>query len=146
MSAVPTTLPVQATRAVGPKLAEAERTLTRTEQKILDGIMDPALRHSTQPVFCKAVGVGATRYWQIMKDPWFQEQRRSLLRSIIQRQAMTFVEAAAKTAATPGRDGFQDRRLLLSMTGDHIERRQHNHDVTGRIVVGVVGVSLDELG
>jgi hypothetical protein len=109
-------------------------------------LLNPALRHEKQQDIIKAAGVSKGRYWQIMQDPWFQEQRRNALRSYVQSQAMDFVKAAAKTARTPGRDGFQDRRLMLSLTGDHVERRHHDHNVTARVVVGVIGVDMADLG
>lgn len=142
-------LPVQVQRkGMGLRGADDEknRTLTRTEGKLLDLLLDPATRHLKQKEIYTRAGCSKSRYWTIMQDPWFQEQRRNLLRTMVQEQAAAFVKAAADTAATPGRDGFQDRRLLLTLSGDHVERRQHDHQVTGRVVVGVVGVSMDELG
>jgi hypothetical protein len=122
------------------------RTLTRTERKVLEVILTQDNRNKTQEVIAKSAGCSRTMYLKIMADPWFQEQRRNLLRTMIQEQAGAFVQAAVETATTPGRDGFQDRRLLLTLSGDHVERRQHEHQVTGQVVVGVIGVSMDELG
>jgi hypothetical protein len=146
MSALPTQVPVKRARQ-SMKLAEDRpRDFTRMERKVLDALMIPELRHAKQKDLCKELGICRVTYWKIMSDPWFQEQRRSAMRHVIEEQASAFVKAAAETAATPGRDGFQDRRLLLSMTGDHVERRQHQHEVNARVVVGVVGVDMADLG
>jgi hypothetical protein len=145
MSAVPTSELVKAQRVQAPKMAEPERQFTRLERKIMDCLLDHDTTYAKVDDICKAVGCSRNGYYNIMRDGWFQEQRRNLLRDMVQQQASVFIKAAAETAATPGRDGFQDRRLLLNITGDHVERKQHNHDITARVVVGVIGVSMEEL-
>lgn len=149
MSALPAQ-PVEVTRKQPMKLAgsgdESERKLTRLEGKILELLLNPDTRHAKRQELYKMAGCSKGRYYAILKDPWFDQQRREGLQAIIREQTISFVRAAAKTAATPGRDGFQDRRLLLSMTGDHVERRHHDHNVTGRVVVGVIGVAMEDLG
>jgi hypothetical protein len=140
-------LPVKAARKEGGLMPDpTERKLTRLEGRVLELLLNPSTRHEKKKDLCELSGCGKTRFYQILKDPWFEQQRRAGIQAIVKEQAAEFVAAAAATAKMPGRDGFQDRRLLLSMSGDHIERRQHNHDVTARVVVGVVGVDMEDLG
>jgi hypothetical protein len=79
-----------------------------------------------------------------MADPHFAEVRRNLLLHKVQAQADSFVEAAAQTARIIGREGDFSRRLMLSMSGDYQERKQHDVNVQG-VIVGVVGVSPADL-
>jgi hypothetical protein len=144
MSALPAQ--VEVTRQPMQLAGAEERKLTRLEGKILELLLKPETRHEKKNDLHKLAGCGRTRFYEILKDPWFEQQRRAGIQAIVKEQAAEFVAAAAETARTPGRDGFQDRRLLLSMSGDHIERRQHNHDITARVVVGVVGVDMEDLG
>ncbi len=122
-----------------------ERTFTRKERAVLEAITDPATRNMTNAERAALAGVSDRQYYQIMARPWFRARHRNIIQGHVQSRVADLVEASAVTAATPGRDGFNDRKLLMEMTGHYIARQQIDHTSAGQPIVGVVGVSMDAL-
>lgn len=145
------TLPVQATRAQtslagqGTATDALNRSFTRKERAVLEAICNPALRDVTVSERAKAAGVSERRYFEIMKDPWFRRQHREYIQATVQERVASLVDASAQTAATPGRDGFNDRRMLLEITGHYVPRQQTDVTSGGQPIVGVIGVDPGQL-
>jgi hypothetical protein len=121
------------------------RTLTRAERRILESICDVSQRDLQVDERCKRIGVSRTRYFQIMSDAWFRSQHREYIRRSVQERVSALVGASYDTAVTPGRDGFNDRRMLLEVTGHYVPRQQIDHTTAGQPIVGVVGVDPSQL-
>lgn len=144
---LPVTVQRQEGRELGPRAAsdEPNRTFTRVERKVLEAITAPALANATNEERFAHAGVSKTRFYGIMQDPWFRKKHREFIHNHVQGRIAELVNASANTATTPGRDGFQDRRMLLEMTGHYTPRQQIDHTTAGQPIVGVVGVAMDDL-
>jgi hypothetical protein len=154
------TLPVEVKRANGgsarprPDLVAAgtgnwheaeQRSLTRKERAVLAIICDPSMADATNRERYAKAGLSERRYYEILADPWFNEQHRRMIQSVVKERVGRLIEAGYQTAATPGRDGFQDRRMLLEMTGHYVKREQIDHTSGGQPIVGVIGVAMDDI-
>jgi hypothetical protein len=144
------TLPVEVKRRDGRGLLTGgdrsiNRMLTRKERAVLRVICDPALCEATQAERAKQAQVSIRQYFSILADPWFREQHRVAINRHVQERVGRLIEAGYQTAATPGRDGFQDRRMLLEMTGHYVKREQIDHTSGGQPIVGVIGVAMDDI-
>jgi hypothetical protein len=131
----------------GLRLADDEqnRTFTRVERKVLEAITSPDLANATNEERYAHAGVGKTRFYAIMQDPWFRRKHREFIYNHVQARIAELVNASANTATTPGRDGFNDRKMLLEMTGHYVPRQQIDHTTAGQPIVGVVGVAMDQV-
>jgi hypothetical protein len=132
-------------RGEGNRLPEAKRSLSRAERRVLESICDPNHRNITVSERCKAIGIGESRYFEVVRDPWFRAQHREAVRRAVDERIASLVNASADTAAVVGRDGFNDRRMLLELTGHYVPRQQIDHTTAGQPIVGVVGVDPSQL-
>ena len=78
---------------------------------------DPESLKLTNIELARRAGISEKRFYTLMGDPmyraWVNEQRQRTLNRYVD-QILT---ASVKTAAKDGREGHQDRRMLLEMTG-----------------------------
>ena len=126
-------------------IAVQNRTLSRKEKAVLRVITDRAYSESTNDEKIAAAGVSKSTFHRIMNDEWVVGVFRSQVASLVQSRVVRYVNAADISAAKPGRDGAIDRWKLLQMAGHYVERSQVDHNHSGKVIVGVVGVSMDEL-
>ncbi len=125
---------------------EQNIALTRKQLAVLDVLMDPDNAQKSDTEMSDIAGVSRTTFYRVRMLPEVDAERRRLCKALIQSRVAPIIDRSIKVAMSEGRDGFQDRRLLLSMSGDYVERQQHDVNLTARVMVGVVGVSMDELG
>jgi hypothetical protein len=138
-------LPVTARRS-GQVLGDpGEFVPTERQQRVLEVITAPEHRTTDNKAKAAALGMSERQFYRIMAEPGFQEYRRNLMAVRVGAQVESFIHAAAQTARIIGREGDNARRLLMTLSGDHRERTHHEHDHRHRVLVGVVGVPLEEL-
>jgi predicted DNA-binding protein YlxM (UPF0122 family) len=144
----PAAMPVQVKGDAwkGGELGECRNNLilTRKQRAVLEVIMDPSMANATVEERIKRAGVSLQTYYNVLQMPHVEAERQRLVKQLVTQAVAPAIAACAATAMTQGRDGFQDRRLLLSMSGDYVERKQQDVNVSGSIV-GVVGVALADL-
>jgi hypothetical protein len=119
-------------------------SLTRKQAAILKIILNPAHAALTNVQKAELAGVNEATLYRVLALPHVEAERQRMLKHMVVTAVAPAMKAMAATAAVPGRDGFQDRRLLFSMSGDYVERKQQDVTVKG-VLVGVVNVSMDQL-
>lgn len=122
-----------------------DRELTSVEKKVLKVLMNPQLAEKTNLERIEASGVGKTSYYRVLRDPWFKQQQHAAFREMIRHDLGAIIAAMVTTAKQPGRDSHNDRRLAFELCGIYTPRQHVQLDAAPRHVVGVVGVSMDEL-
>lgn len=140
-------IPVQADRVGTAAIVDSaqNRVLTRKEKAVLAVVTDPALSQATNKEKAKLAGVSPRHFYQIMADPYFAQVQRNECKSFVRSRMQVYLQAMDATAGKAGRDGFNDRRLAFEMGELYTPRQQVDHTTQGKPIVGVVGVSLDEL-
>ena len=138
---------VQATR---PELARLgtggtalDRTLTRKEEAVLRVIMNPDHADKTNQERADTAGVSLRHWYQILADPFIKRRQREAVQDMICTSVAPMLKQSLRVAVEEKRDGFNDRKLLLSMGGFYVERQQIDHTSAGQPIIGVVGVSTD---
>ncbi len=106
---------------------------------------EPKNHDKTQRDKQKLARVSESTWHKIIRDPWFKQQEAELCRIYLQAELAPIMKASIDTARKPGRDGFADRRMLLETAEVYVPRSQVDHKHSGKLLVGVVGVSMDEL-
>nr|WP_294577194.1 hypothetical protein [uncultured Rhodopila sp.] len=109
------------------------RRLTRVERAVLAVLVDPRFNqpNTTNAERIAAADVSERRFYEVMADPWFQDQQRRAFLDVIRTNIGPIVEAAVKTASAEGRDGHQDRKMLLEMGGMYIPKSAIDHTTGG---------------
>ena len=79
-------------------------------------------------------GVSRSTYYKAKQDPVLLEEWHKLCREILGDRLLSIYQASIQTACVVGRDGFQDRKLLLEMAGEYTPRKE----LTGKDGVSVV--------
>jgi hypothetical protein len=153
VSAEPTdtaTLPVQVSRAdpFNTAASAQNRTwtdLSRAERRVMTVLRDPDNHEKTESERIALAKVSRSRYYEILRDPDFARMEREIVRDTIRASVGAVIHKSLEVAVKRDRDGFNDRKLLLSMSGHYVERSQTDITSQGKQVVGVIGVSMDAL-
>jgi hypothetical protein len=118
--------------------------LTPAERRILAVLCDPKMYDRTETDRIAAAGVSRSRYYELLRDPSLHAIQREILSQTIASNVAAVVDKSITQAVTTGRDGFQDRKLLLEMGRFYTPHSQIDHNVKGHIV-GIVGVKTDDI-
>lgn len=138
-------LPVQVQRAQ-PMLRPVSidsvenRRMSNAERRLLRVLADPHHYDASNAERAKAAGISESRLYDLLRDPWFRDQEKQLMRGMVQTELAPIVRASIDTAKKPGRDGFNDRRVWLETVELYQPRQQIDHTTAGQPLVGVVGV------
>lgn len=93
--------------------------------RLMLAMMAPESYKLTVAELAAKAGIGERTYYRLMADPqyrvWLDEQRRQALA----RHVDNIMNAAVTTAARDGRDGHQDRKMLLEMAGLYVPKQAH---------------------
>lgn len=100
------------------------RRLTRSEKALLAVLLDPAYFKALNTERARAAGISDRRFYQMMADPWFREREREAFYDLLRTRLGPIVQAAAETAAQPGRDGHFDRKMVLEMAGLYLPKQE----------------------
>lgn len=96
---------------------EVNYSPTRAGRALYMAMADPESLRLTNIELARRAGISEKRFYDLMGNPmyraWVNEQRQRTLNRYVD-QILT---ASVKTAAKDGREGHQDRRMLLEMTG-----------------------------
>lgn len=94
-----------------------ERIPTRTEEKVLAILVNPEHFRKTNAQKIALATCSCYQFYKIMRNPWFQKQVKDAALQLLHGQVMGVFDAAIETAKEVGRDGFNDRKMLLEMAG-----------------------------
>lgn len=90
---------------------------TRAARSLAVAMLDPKSVKMTVAELAKAAGISDRQYYRLMNNPefkaWVNEERRLA----VFRHVDAVITAAVTTAAKEGREGHQDRKMLLEMAG-----------------------------
>ena len=98
--------------------------LTKAGQRLVAVLLDPAYRHATVRQRAKAARISEPHYYRLMKDEAVHEALRLKARELLAPYLAPILATAVETASQPGRDGHQDRRMLLEMAAWYGPRQQ----------------------
>lgn len=99
------------------KISELGQGLTRSEQKLLAVLTDPKYFGANNAGKAEAAGISDRLLYQIVKRPHFKAAMKDFLTNYLTTQNGPILDAAVQTAKEKGRDGFNDRKMLLEMSG-----------------------------
>jgi hypothetical protein len=121
------------------------RELSKGERALLLVLMDPTHYRTSTAERARAAGISVSTYFRIMRQPDFQVLINAAYRTAMRQSLGHVIAAALDTATEPGRDGQRDREMVLQMTGLHAPRQGVEVNVGPGSIVGVVGVSVEDL-
>lgn len=110
-------------RAVAsPREEPGPRKFTETERAVFKAFMDPDLmKASNQDRLAKCLvrgrRINRATYYRIINDRWFVDQVQQAYTSAIGRNLGLIIAASLETACRPGREGYNDRQMLLKIAG-----------------------------
>lgn len=108
--------------AGSPKLSPGAKRLLRA-------LCDPATFGASLEELADAAGLSFQQVNNILDQRVFVEAVGSLVRKQLSRSTYQRMQAAVQSALIPGRDGFQDRKMLFEMEGLHTGPvRRHVHE------------------
>lgn len=121
---------------------EKEYIPTTAEKKILEAISDPD--NYTIPIqkLCDKADVARNTYYSACKKPGFIEARNKILNAMFENLVPEVKKAAMKYALNNAKN-FQDRKMILEMTGEY--KPQQDITVNGKISKDDLLTELDEL-
>lgn len=97
--------------------AEAAKALTDQEKRALEALVDPDNWGRPMSEIADRLGMQRTDFARLRRRNRFQDALRGALRQRALARAPQIVDAVAKSALVLGRDGHQDRKLLLQLAG-----------------------------
>ena len=106
------------------------RALTPSERKVLAIWSRPEYYGSTDVECIEAAQVSKDTYYRIKRDPELRARRDELLQRMLEDGLRPAFAAMTATAMMEGREGFQDRRLLMEMAGEYTPKQTLNADLT----------------
>lgn len=97
---------------------EKEYIPTTAEKKLLEVLMEP--ENYTIPIskLCEKAGIGRNTYYHMCKKPEFIKKRNEILDNIFKSFVPEVKKAAVKYAINNAKN-FQDRKMILEMTGEY---------------------------
>lgn len=108
--------------ASDPKLSPAAK-------RVLLALFDPAHFGASYPELAEATGCSERQIANIMTQRVFADAVKAIFNRQLSRSAGAILDAAVKSALIPGRDGYQDRKMLLEMAGLYTGPvRRHVHE------------------
>lgn len=101
------------------------RMLTAVERKILVVLQNPKYFVATNEEKIKAAACSRGSFYTTIKDPWFEKQLYNAWKDYTKDLIGPILAAAVALALEPTRDGFQDRKMLLEMSGIYAPVQKH---------------------
>lgn len=99
-------------------MADKEYTPTTSEKKILDALADPENYLLSVTQLCTKTGVARNTYYLAIKKPGFVKKRNEILNRVFESFVPDVKKAAVKYAINNAKN-FQDRKMILEMTGEY---------------------------
>lgn len=103
--------------AAAPEPAEPEEELTAQERKALAALTNPSNRGSSFAAIAKDIGISESNFRRLRARPRFQKAIAGAVISQAKAAAPGVLNACIETAKMPGKEGFQDRKLLFQLAG-----------------------------
>jgi hypothetical protein len=125
-----------------------QRRLTNTELRVLKVLMNPAYVDLDEQAKLALCGCGATKYRKVKRDPAVRAEMQRMINDALDEEIAPILKKSAEVAKNMGRDGFQDRKMLLTMQGAFKEGGGGINVHLGgakKMVIGVVGIDPDDV-
>ena len=90
--------------------------LATAEKKLLAVLADPRNLGKTAVELSDAAGIARSTYFRLLANPEFNRKRNEVILGVL-RDISPALKALMKTAEIEGREGAQDRKLLLEIVG-----------------------------
>ncbi len=107
--------------------------------------LDAGMYGKTDADRMREAEVSKDTWYRVMKDADFARIHRQMIRSSVNASVSLIINQSTKMAIETGRDGYNDRRMLLEMSGHYTPRQQIDHTTAGQPIIGVVGVDPNQL-
>jgi len=133
------------TAEVDIDIPDIGRPLTRCERALFFVLCDPGQFGTVGRERAEAAHISLRSYWDIMNKADYQNLISVAYRRAVQQAMGPVLRAAIDTASMVGRDGAPDRSVLMQVAGVFTPRQHVDINPAPRQIVGVVGVSLDDL-
>ncbi len=89
------------------------------EARIIESLADPAQRPLTVGARCAAMGIHRCTWYRHMEDPLFRARAAAAWRECCRDALGPVMQALLTSAQIEGREGHQDRKLLLELLGEY---------------------------
>lgn len=106
-------------------------SMTPAGQRLARVMLDPRHAHTTVRERCRAAGISVSQYYRLTASPEWQAAVRAGVIDYLGAWIGPLLDASIATALIPGREGSQDRQMLLRVLGFIEERRRHEHTGPG---------------
>jgi len=90
-----------------------------TEVRIIESLADPKQRPLTIEQRCERLGISRSTWYRHMEDPLFRARATAAWRECCRDRLGEVMESLLNSAIIVGREGHQDRKLLLELLGEY---------------------------
>ena len=97
---------------------DKEYNPTNAEKKVLEAMKDPNNYTVSITEFCKNAGVGRNTYYNMLKKPGFIKKKNEIYNKMFENFVPEVKKACVKYAINNAKN-FQDRKIILEMTGEY---------------------------
>lgn len=97
--------------------------LTNAEVKMLEALKDPENYLLSVSEFCKKADVGRNTYYTALKKPLFRKLRNEILNEVFTAFVPDIKRAAIQFGINNAKN-FQDRKLVLEMSGEYTPKQE----------------------
>lgn len=95
---------------------------TTAERKLLEVMLNPDNFALSDTKLCQLAGVSRNTFYKSMKKPGFVDYYNELSMNALRGKVGNILQASAVYALSP--EGFQDRKMLLTMTGLYADKQE----------------------
>ena len=119
-----------------PQTIAPEVLNTPIARRLAAALCDPASMQLSITDLCKGLEIDRNTYYFYMRRADFMAAVRELRQAHLQLLIPGVVGLAVQSAAILGRDGHQDRKMILEMAGEY--RQEVGVDVSGKVEVAYI--------
>lgn len=101
-------------------ISEVDMQIAMSAQlsSVIAFMIDPANAGKKQYEMAKELGINKNTISRYLQNPAIRERLATIRKTLLHDHMGNILQASIDTASTAGKEGFQDRRLLLEMAGD----------------------------
>jgi len=107
-----------------------------TEAAIVESLADPGQRRLTVRERCRRLGIHYSTWYRCLADPLFKARASKAYRDCCADELAPVLDALVQSAKEIGREGHQDRKLLLELLGEYDAGTRGRGDVETQTKAG----------
>lgn len=112
-----------------------ESHLTPAREKILEALLNPEFLGLSITEKCNLIGISRNCWYKAIKDQSFMSLVKKTNIDLIKESAHEIIAASKKVAINSGARGFNDRRMLLEMSGYYVPKSEVNGEFNLRALL-----------